>query len=99
MRCHIDGTTVRTAKARSSGPTTLRCRGAYINERCHTLVGAGCRDDGATIRMTDENNKAAGASERCPHCGRVVSNGVEMVLRLDHLKAIGQEQRNDLAVT
>src|SRR5215831_5455229 len=77
----------------------LRCKGAYINKRFHSLVGAGCRDDGATIRMTDENNRAAGARERSPYCGRVVSNGVEMVLRRDHLKAIGQEQRNDLAVT
>jgi hypothetical protein len=49
--------------------------------------------------MTDENNRAAGAGERCPYCGRVVSNGVEMVLRRDYLKAIGQERRNDLAVT
>src|SRR5262249_16619901 len=27
----------------------LRCKGAYINERRHTLVDAGCRDDSATI--------------------------------------------------
>src|SRR5262245_65925580 len=45
----------------------LRCKGAYINERCHTRVSARRRDDGATIRMTGGTNKAAGASARCPY--------------------------------
>jgi hypothetical protein len=49
--------------------------------------------------MTDENDGTAGAGERGPYCGRIVSNGVEMVLRRDHLKAIRQEQRDHLAVT
>jgi hypothetical protein len=49
--------------------------------------------------MTDKNDRTAGAGERSPYCGRVVSNGVEMVLRRDYLKAIRQEQRDHLAVT
>jgi hypothetical protein len=49
--------------------------------------------------MTDKNNRADGAGERCPDCGGVISDGVEMVLGGDHLKTIGQEQRNYLAVT
>ena len=49
--------------------------------------------------MTDENDRTAGAGERGPYCGRVVSNCVEMILSRDHLKAIRQEQRDNLAVT
>src|SRR5262249_30983303 len=77
----------------------LWCKGANVNECCHALVGAGCRDDSAAIRMTNEDNRAVGPAKRCPYCGRVVRNSVEVVLRRDHLKAIGQEKWNDLAVT
>src|SRR5262249_5706315 len=54
----------------------LRSKGAYVAQRRDALVGARCRDDGAAIRMTDEDDRAAGARERRPYRGRVVSHGV-----------------------
>jgi hypothetical protein len=49
--------------------------------------------------MADENNRAVSAGERRPHCGRVVGDHVEMVLRRYDLETIGQEKRDDLTIT
>src|SRR5262245_60922142 len=49
--------------------------------------------------MTDENDGAAGAGERGPRGGRVVGDGVQMVLGRDHLETISLKKRNDLTET
>src|ERR1700751_1870666 len=49
--------------------------------------------------MADENNRTVSAGDRRPHCGRVVGDCVEMVLRRYDLETIGQETRNDLTIT
>jgi hypothetical protein len=79
--------------------TVLRSEGANIDECCYPLVGTGCCYDSASIRMANENNRAVSAGERRPHCGRVVGDCVEMVLRRYDLETIGQERRNDLIIT
>src|SRR5579863_1263119 len=77
----------------------LRGEGADVDERCYPLVGASRCNDSAAIRMANENNRAVSAGERRPHCGRIVSDCVEMVLCRYDLETIGQKTRNDLAIT
>ena len=79
--------------------TVLRGEGANVDECCYPLVSTGRCNDGATIRMADENNRAVSAGERRSHCGRVVGDCVEMVLRRYDLETIGQETQKDLTIT
>src|ERR1700752_5192154 len=77
----------------------LRGEGANVDECCYPLVGTGRCNDSAAIRMANENDRAGSASERRSHCGRVVGDCVEMVLRRYNLETIGQKTRNDLTIT
>src|SRR5262249_8171018 len=80
------------------GPVVRRQR-ADIDQRRHSLVSAGGRDDSAAVRMTHENDRAAGASERGSYGGCVVGNSVQMVLGRDHLETVSLKKRNDLTET
>jgi hypothetical protein len=68
----------------------LRGERTYVDECRHALVGAGCRDDSAAIRMANEDDRAGGAGERCPYRGRVVGDSVKMVLGRYDLETISQ---------
>jgi hypothetical protein len=68
----------------------LRGERAYVDECCHALVGAGCRDDSAAIRVANEDDRAGGASERRPYRARIIGNRVKMVLSRYDLETISQ---------
>jgi hypothetical protein len=57
----------------------LRGERAYVDECRHAIVGAGCRDDSAAIRMANEDDRAGGAGERRPYRGGVIGDSVKMV--------------------
>src|SRR5262249_38494583 len=61
--------------------TVLRRQSADINERLDAIIHARSGDDGAAIGMADEHDGTVGPTERCPHCGSVVGDSVQMVLR------------------
>src|SRR5690242_3560635 len=61
--------------------TVLRRQSADIDERLDAIIHARSGDDGAAIGMADEHDGTVSPTERCPHCGSVVGDSVQMVLR------------------
>src|SRR5271169_3498170 len=76
----------------------IRGEGGNIDQPGDAVVGARGRDDGAAVRVADENGRAADPPQRTDYRGDVAFERVEAVLGRHHLVPVRLKRRDHLSV-
>src|SRR5215467_8615036 len=75
----------------------IRGKRRDVDKRCNSRVGAGRRDDRATIGMTDQDRGVAYTSQGSLHAIYIAGVRIESVLRSDYFKSIFLQSRDQFA--
>src|SRR5215510_9291861 len=70
---------------------------SYIDECSHPRVRARRSDDGAAVRVPNQDYGTADPLQSPSHVGDILGVRIESVLRCDHLMSLGQKGRDEFA--